>query len=213
MRRLPLIPTLVVGLAVAVMIALGFWQLRRGEEKAAALQQYRANLVLPATAYPGSNPTDAAYLFRTVSAHCLTVTGWRTMGGRLPGGSPGWRHIASCATGAEGPGFQVDAGMSADPNLKPRWTGGTVRGTAIWEPESSSALMRWLGKAPPPRLMIVAAEPIPGLKPSPRPDPAGVPNNHLAYAVQWFLFAGVALVIYGLAARWRGAPRRMDRME
>jgi surfeit locus 1 family protein len=30
-----------------------------------------------------------------------------------------------------------------------------------------------------------------------------VPNNHLAYAVQWFLFAGVAAVIYALALRRR----------
>lgn len=201
MKRLPLIPTLVVGLAVAVMVALGFWQLQRADEKGAAIQQYRANLALPATAYPASNPADASYLFRTVSAHCLRVTGWRTMGGRMPDGRPGWRHIASCATGAEGPGFQTDAGVSADPNLQPKWTGGTVRGTATWEPDSASALMRWLGKAPPPRLMIVAAEPIPGLKPSPQPDPAGVANNHLAYAVQWFLFALVAVVIYVLALR------------
>jgi surfeit locus 1 family protein len=36
-----------------------------------------------------------------------------------------------------------------------------------------------------------------------RPDPNDIPNNHLAYAVQWFLFAGVALVIYALAVRKR----------
>lgn len=203
MKRLPLVPTLVVGLAVAVMIALGIWQLERAKEKAAALRQYSANLAQPATAYPASNPADAAYLFRTVSAHCLQVTGWRTMGGRLPDGNPGWRHIASCATGVEGPGFPVDIGVSADPNFQPRWTGGTVRGTATWEPDSSSALTRWLGKAPPLRLMIVAAEPVAGLRPSPRPDPASVPNNHLAYAAQWFLFALVAVVIYVLALRWR----------
>ena len=33
----------------------------------------------------------------------------------------------------------------------------------------------------------------------------GIPNNHLSYAVQWFLFALTALVIYVLAVRkkWR----------
>lgn len=205
MSRLPVIPTLVVGLAVAIMIALGVWQLERQSEKAAALGQYRANLSLPATAYPASNPADPTYLFRTVSAHCLRVTGWRTMGSRLPNGSPGWRHIVSCATGAEGPGLLADVGVSADPNAKPKWTGGTVRGTAIWEPDDSSSLMRWLGKGPPLRLMIVAARPIAGLQPSPRPDPAKVPNNHLAYAVQWFLFAAVATIIYVLALRRRTA--------
>jgi surfeit locus 1 family protein len=30
-----------------------------------------------------------------------------------------------------------------------------------------------------------------------------VPNNHLSYAVQWFLFAAIASVIYVLAVRRR----------
>ncbi|HNJ47416.1 MAG TPA: SURF1 family protein, partial [Novosphingobium sp.] len=34
-----------------------------------------------------------------------------------------------------------------------------------------------------------------------------IPNNHLSYAVQWFLFAATALVIYGLALRKRLAAR------
>ncbi|MCE7798790.1 SURF1 family protein [Sphingobium sufflavum] len=200
--RIPLIPTLVVALAVAIMIALGVWQLDRRHEKAAALAQYRANLSLPETAYP-ANPTDQSYLFRTVRAHCLRVTGWQTKGGAMPGGRPGWRRIATCATGAEGPGLIVDIGMTPDPKAAPAWTGGDVSGTAMWEPDSSSALSRWLGQKVPLRLMIVSRTGEIGLKPSPRPDPAEVPNNHLAYAVQWFLFAGVAVIIYPLALRYR----------
>jgi surfeit locus 1 family protein len=36
-----------------------------------------------------------------------------------------------------------------------------------------------------------------------------VPNNHRSYAVQWFLFAAAALIIYLLAVRGklRGAAR------
>jgi cytochrome oxidase assembly protein ShyY1 len=30
-----------------------------------------------------------------------------------------------------------------------------------------------------------------------------MPNNHLAYAVQWFLFAAIALIIYIIAVRRR----------
>jgi surfeit locus 1 family protein len=41
------------------------------------------------------------------------------------------------------------------------------------------------------------------LQPNARPDPNDIPNNHLSYAVQWFLFALTALVIYGLALRKR----------
>ncbi len=203
MRRLPLLPTLLVGLAVLAMVSLGFWQLQRGREKAAALAQWHANLTLPAAAYPQRNPADASYLFRTLSAHCLRVVQWRTSGGKLPDGRPGWRHIATCATGAEGPGLVVDIGISADAGATPAWRGGSVRGIATQEPQSSTLLDKMLGRAVPPRLMIVADPPAAGLAPSPRPDPASVPDNHLAYAVQWFLFAGIALIIYALALRRR----------
>lgn len=203
--RIPVIPTLIVALALAAMIGLGLWQLERRAEKALLLRQYERNLALPETAYP-SNPTDGSYLFRTVRGHCLRVVAWQTKGGRLAGGVPGWRQIATCATGAEGPGLVVDIGMSVDPKAKPNWTGGDVSGTAMTEPDSSSALQRWLGQHAPPRLMIVSATGEAGLVPSPRPNPSDVPNNHLAYAVQWFLFAGVAAIIYVLALRRRARP-------
>ena len=53
--------------------------------------------------------------------------------------------------------------------------------------------------------MIVSDTPAPGLKPTAQPNPADIPNNHFSYAVQWFLFAGVATIIYiiALRRRWR----------
>lgn len=207
-RRLPVVATLVVGLAVAAMIGLGFWQLARLKQKEAALAVYRANMTLPQTAYPAMNPTDARYLFRALAADCLRVTGWQVTGGRSRDGTPGWRHIATCATGAEGPGLVVDMGVGTDPNGKAVWTGGPVSGRATYEPDGHSFIMRLLGQTPPLRLMIVSDVAAPGLKPSPLPDLSAVPNNHLSYAVQWFFFAAVALVIYGLALRkrWREKP-------
>ena len=52
---------------------------------------------------------------------------------------------------------------------------------------------------------FVAAPPQAGLAQLALPDPRDLPNNHLSYAVQWFLFATTALVIYVLALRkkWR----------
>tara|TARA_B100000749_G_scaffold250516_1_gene215647 strand:+ start:41 stop:217 length:177 start_codon:yes stop_codon:yes gene_type:complete len=52
--------------------------------------------------------------------------------------------------------------------------------------------------------MLIARSAPPGLKPLAPPSVADLPNNHLAYAVQWFLFAAVAVVIYILALRRRG---------
>lgn len=204
-RRIPIVATLVVGLAVAAMIGLGVWQLARLKQKEAALATYQLNLELPVTAYPVMNPTDDRYLFRTLVAHCLRVTSWQVVGGRSRDGNPGWRHIATCATGAEGPGLLVDMGVGSDPHGKANWAGGPVSGRATHEPDDHSFLVRMLGHAPPLRLMIVSDTGAPGLSPSPPPDPASVPNNHFSYAIQWFFFAAVALVIYGLALRkrWR----------
>ena len=51
--------------------------------------------------------------------------------------------------------------------------------------------------------MLVADPPLGGLDANPRADISAVPNNHLAYAVQWFLFAAIALGIYAIALRRR----------
>ena len=53
-------------------------------------------------------------------------------------------------------------------------------------------------------MRLVAASPGPGLEASAPPSPDTIPNNHLSYAIQWFLFALIAVVIYALALRWRG---------
>ena len=52
-------------------------------------------------------------------------------------------------------------------------------------------------------MRLGAASPGPGLAASAPPSPDIIPNNHLSYAVQWFLFAGIALVIYTIALRQR----------
>ena len=61
--------------------------------------------------------------------------------------------------------------------------------------------------APGPRL--VADPPVAGLQANAVPDPSDLPNNHLSYAGQWFLFAATALVIYVLAVR-RGKSAGKD---
>jgi len=187
------------------MIGLGVWQLGRAAEKDALIASYKANMALPATAYPASNPADHSYLYRTVSANCLRVVEWRELAGRTADDQPGWRHIATCATGAEGPGLLVDVGVSPDTQANVPWTGGPVRGRATLEPDEHSALARLFGRVAPLRLMIVAETPASGLKASAPPDPSSVPSNHRSYAVQWFLFAAIASIIFLIAVRQRRA--------
>lgn len=52
-------------------------------------------------------------------------------------------------------------------------------------------------------MLLVADTPAPGLDANPRPGIDGIPNNHLAYALQWFLFAAIAAIIYVLAVARR----------
>ena len=47
MKRVPVIATIVVALAIAAMIGLGLWQLQRRTEKEALLVQYAANITRP----------------------------------------------------------------------------------------------------------------------------------------------------------------------
>jgi cytochrome oxidase assembly protein ShyY1 len=201
MRRLPIIPTVLVGLAVAAMIALGFWQLQRRTEKESLLAILRDNPAKPSISFSDLGPVEPDLLFRQSSVHCLRVVAWRDEAGRAADGAMGFRYIADCATGAEGPGVLVNMGVGGKPGLKPQWSGGQVRGWIAEEPDHRSLLEHVTGRAVPLRPMLIAAQPAAGLKPAAPPRVEDIPNNHLAYAVQWFFFAGLAVVIYILALR------------
>ncbi len=200
--RFPLIPTLLVAAAVATMIALGFWQLRRADEKAELQRRYERIAGLPVMALPPGAVADETLLYRQATAFCLEVTNWRTAGGKSASGRGGTRFMAECRTGAEGPGFVAEMGVSADPKAKPAWRGGEVTGRIVAEPRSGGLFDRLSGKSPPPRPMIVSERPAPGLQAS-APPAAEAPNNSLAYAFQWFFFAAAAAGIYLLALRRR----------
>jgi len=201
-RRIPLIPTAIVALAVAAMIGLGLWQLTiRLPQKRAQLAQLAANPAKPGIAFP--RLPDDNLLFRRAHGMCV-----EPVSGSLTGaGKAGFRYIVECRTGgAEGPGMLVQLGTTRDPMAKPVWRGGEVRGIISHAPDSRSMLAALFDRTPK-RLMLVADAPAAGLAPNAAPDLSSVPNNHLAYGVQWFLFAAAALVIYALALRWRGRGR------
>lgn len=189
-RKLPLVATLVVALAVAVMIALGFWQLRRAGEKDALLARYKAAQNLPPIAFPtGPLHSDRLPLFRYATGLCLSPVAKRSTAGQSRAGEVGYVLIVDCSTGAEGPGMSVELGWTRNPNAAVNWRGGPVSG--VIAPDRKA------------RMRLVAATSPPGLEPSAPPSIEQIPNNHRSYAVQWFLFAGIALTIYILALRKR----------
>jgi surfeit locus 1 family protein len=193
-QKLPIVPTILVALAVATMIGLGIWQLERRKEKDALLATYAAAANKPPIGWPSVPPKEPLPLFRSATANCLSVAGFRTAAGQNRKGEPGFLVIADCRTGAEGPGVAVELGWTKDPNAGRGYRGGLVSG--VIAPDRVS------------RMRLVAASPGPGLMPSAAPSPAIIPNNHLSYAIQWFLFAGIAVIIYALALRWRGRKQK-----
>ena len=191
-RRLPILPTIVVAAAIALMIGLGMWQLQRAQWKNGLIARYQSAGTLPPISWPVTPPrAEALPLFRHATAVCLRPVGKRVIAGRNQRGESGYAQIVDCATGAEGPGLSVEVGWSKNPNAQVNWRGGPVSG--IIAPDRRSLIR------------LVAATPAPGLQASAPPDVGTIPNNHGMYAVQWFIFAALAVLIYGLALRRREA--------
>lgn len=189
-RRLPIIPTILVLAAGAVMIGLGIWQLQRARWKDGLVARYARAETLPPLEYPTVPLSDEQLpLFRHATGVCLRPIGQRAVAGQNRAGEPGYVHIVDCATGAEGPGMSVEVGWSKDPNARVNWSGGPVSG--VIAPDRRM------------RMRLVAASAPPGLEPSAVPSLRIITNNHRSYALQWFAFALIALVIYGLAVRKR----------
>jgi surfeit locus 1 family protein len=185
--RLPIVATAIVALAVATMIALGFWQLQRKAEKEAQLARYeRAQSMSSAVSWPRTAAAREAALYRHSQVNCVRVLGIAPRAGRSLKGESGWAHLARCVL-PDGDEALVAIGWSSDPARR-TWAGGTVGG--------------FIGPAGE-GVKLVAAPPKAGLAPLAPPDPRELPNNHLSYAVQWFAFAATALLIYALALRGR----------
>jgi len=198
-RRVPVVATAIVLAAVALMVWLGFWQLRRAHENERLLAQYHAASKLPPMSFPTGSVAGPLPLFRWATGFCPRVVGEREAAGRNRKGDIGWAHIVDCATG-NGGGMSVELGWSQDPSRKANWKGGLVSGIIV--PDRLH------------QIRLVAASAPPGL------DPAGLPSVENAvpvtpgrnriYALQWFSFAVIALLIYVLAVRkrWREEPRK-----
>lgn len=189
MTRLPVWPTVLVAAAVATMIGLGIWQLERAQWKESLLADYAAAAGKPPIAWPIQPDAEALPLYRRSSVDCARVLDWRATSGRNADGGSGWIHIARCGL-ASGGEAQVVAGWSERPD-NPGWAGGRVTGTIA--PDSQHGLR------------LVAQPPVARLAANRPPSLDDIPNNHLAYAGQWFLFAAMAALIYFLALRRRAA--------
>lgn len=204
MRRLPVLATLVVAAAVAVMIGLGVWQLDRAAQKDRLLAELARSAAMPALDLDPLLDRDERALpplaFRRVLVTCRAVDAAPELrGGRSRDGVGGYAYFLACRPGAGGLAgrLRVNAGWTRLPDPERRLSlegvvAGTLGTVRAGEP-----------------IILTSATPAPPLAASAPPRIEDISDNHLFYALQWFFFAAAALLIYALALRRRlsDAPR------
>jgi surfeit locus 1 family protein len=195
-RRLPVFATMLVAAAVAVMIGLGLWQLRRAEWKDELIARYGSAGALPPIAWPPAGRMDEAPpLFRRASGTCGAPRLAKAVAGANRSGETGYVFLVDCAARPGSAPMRVELGWSNNPRASFNWSGGSVSG--VLAPDRDAGIRLVVDRSPS------------GLQPSARPSLSAISNNHLMYAIQWFAFAAIAVVIFLLASRKRLAePRR-----
>ena len=187
-RRIPILSTLIVAAAIATMIGLGVWQLQRMAWKEALIARYaRVETMSSDVAWPRDPAAAEAALFRHTRIRCDRVLAQDATAGRNLSGVTGWAQTARCALDGGGEAT-VALGWTQSTAILP-WQGGEIGGIVA---SGEGGSVRLIASPAPAGMQQLAA-----------PDPKDIPNNHFAYAIQWFLFAGVAAGIYGIALRKR----------
>ncbi len=191
----------------AILISLGMWQLRRMEWKEGMLDQIQARINAPAVPLPAQVDPTMKYMPVEVSG---TTTGDEIhvlSGNKELGG--GYQIISRFITD-DGRAILVDRGfVPQEARSVPRGpTRLTIRGNLHWPDEKGSATPQpnldeniWFARDVPAMALaldtqpiLVVASQVEGDNQGVRPVPVaieGIPNNHLSYAVQWFMIAAV----------------------
>ncbi|MDO5613302.1 MAG: SURF1 family protein [Paracoccus sp. (in: a-proteobacteria)] len=217
MRRY-LFPVLAGIIGCAILIALGVWQLQRMTWKQAMLDDIQASIDAAPVALPANPDLSMKYLPVTVSG---TTTGQEIdvlSGDRELGG--GYQVVSALVTD-DGRRILVDRGFvpqgARHADRPPVHL--TIRGNLHWPDEKGSATPDpnlaeniWFARDVPAMAALLETEPVlvvaaavQGDSQGVRPVPVaieGIPNNHLSYAVQWFLIAATWAGMTG-ALIWR----------
>ncbi|WBU63212.1 SURF1 family protein [Paracoccus aerodenitrificans] len=205
MRR-SIIPPLIFGIVgTAILMTLGFWQLRRMEWKEAMLAEIQTGIDAAAQPLPAEIDPSMKYMpvlveGRTTGEEILVLSGTKERGG-------GYNVISGFVT-SDGRRILLDRGfVDQDQRHDPRPPAALrVRGNLHWPQEKGSATPEpdldagiWFARDVPEMARMLDTEPVlvvaaaaegdlQGVDPIPV-SIDGVPNSHLSYAVQWFLFA------------------------
>ncbi len=200
-----------------ILISLGVWQVQRLAWKEGVLAEIEGRIDAPPVALPTRLtpdadrylPVDISGRFQPGEIHVLVSI--KRVG-------PGFRIIAPFETDG-GRRILVDRGFVADPDKEtPRSLGpATVTGHLHWPrevdrftPDPDLGANTWFARDVPQMaahlgteevLVIARSETDPTITPLPV-DTAGIPNDHLQYAITWFSLAAIWTMMTALFL-WR----------
>jgi surfeit locus 1 family protein len=229
-----LAPTLFTIPVVAVLVALGVWQLQRLEWKSRLIAE-RATAVAAAPVSPPQTLAEA----RALEFHRLTVEGvflhdkeilrnaiaakgdagfdvltpLREEGGRIVFVNRGFvptelKDPATRPTGQLAGTVRVSGLLRVPPDKKPGWfipDNRPDRNAWFWIDLRAMAAADGLANVAP-FYIDADAEPNPGGWPKGGVTPLALPNDHLQYAITWFSLAAALVVIYLVYHSRGGGP-------
>lgn len=182
-------------IAIPILLSFGFWQLQRAHWKEALLADMQAASGQPSIAL-GNSAIPAEIAFRQVSLHLeCPAQAPRPEAGRNLRGANGWAFIISC-TAPAGESVALVLGWGERPDGATSSPAIAHRIEGVIAPGSQAKWRLTAATAKPP---LIASAP---------PSIEEIPNNHLSYAMQWFAFAIILAVIYGIwLRRWLASAR------
>ena len=200
--RLPLIPTVITAAGVLILCALGRWQLERREWKADLIARAEASRDLPPVSpaeFRAAMAGDVSVQYRqaTIGCHPGPKKPYDLRPGSSASGTSGFFVLVSCRPNDLPPDIVAVAGWTRRVDVKDLTLtlDHELSGTIIENP---------YGKAPNrPRFMLIPDTAIAPLERPAQPQAADLPDNHLAYAMQWFGLAAALAAIFGVWLRRR----------
>ncbi len=211
---------------LALLLALGIWQVQRMHWKAGLLAEmeaelYAAPVALPARIDPGADQWRAVEAEGRFTGEDALVMASRK------GVGPGWLLVSVFETGGrrvlvdrgflrdslrEVPRPAVEAAITGNlhwPDEVDRFTPDPDLERGLWYARDVPALAEVLGAEPALVILRTTSEAAPAAVPTPL-DTAHVPDNHLNYAITWFSLA-VIWAVMTTVLLWRmrqaaGAP-------
>jgi surfeit locus 1 family protein len=221
-------------LAAAGFVRLGVWQLSRLRERRAANRvTIAARAAPPVTITLGSTRTDTLSEHRVAAEGRYDHTHEIIVRGEVLEGAPGVRVVTPLLLADGGPAVLVDRGFLPAPDAVSADMQGTQEpgertvhgialpvGTVPGEPVEHAGRTTWrrldldaLRRRLPYAILPIYIEQVPdsSLPPFPRRiEPTPVDEGpHLSYAIQWFLFAGLAAAFAVLVVGRTGGRRSM----